>query len=791
MLRTWRCITGQPTLSLSMRRQQQRWWSLASLLRPSTQADDFLAAVRINAAASAEWEVDVGALNDHGAALGCPSPPQQSQLVGQVAAALAQVLHTSTSASASASASASVDAAAVRVRSLRWTLTTPAAVDALIALANTTPLLSHVEVVELVIEPGAAGVGQDSMEGGQAVAQLLHLLAAQSAGLPLWKTLAITAQEAAVTSGSHAGGVSLLSTHGGARRLWGDATVAALSSLVQSKAWSSLALLQVDVTACSPRVRQQLWRACAESAAALRELRLTGTQPARECIGSGLLRHLSALTRLDVNHTALAADAVVRLLNDVRESRGGWWRLQQLGLAQCEVDEVVVNTMAAHLREEAGTALAQHTAAMEKDEDGDKMTRDHKRDEEEAALHTLDISGAQLTRTAVFALAGCLLRCSALTHLHTRHCRLQATDVAHIAASLQNATGLHTWTLCRNRIGDEGVAALVKYGKYWPELCELDLTRCRLTAVATQALGRALPAWEKLEVLRLAGNDLRCVAASSNDQGEGTEGTGLFAYDPTYMRAHGTDSKVPTAFELERRDRAEGRRRYRGTEAFREAAAAAAQAQRNASPLETMGESLAFCRSLRVLDLGDAALTDEGLQQLTRAFHEGGGGSSLRELVLASNPLFSTVAGLDALPLLLEHATQLTLLDISFTGLGDLGVSMLCDGTAGTSPGVLTAMSELQTLQLAGCGVQTLGWESLAAVVPLLPALQHLSLNHNAAEEAGVVSDLLEQLAAVGVAPQLRSVQVMGCLADPATLRRLAEGTACVALRRRGVQVCL
>ncbi|KPA78122.1 putative mitochondrial leucine-rich repeat protein (LRRP) [Leptomonas pyrrhocoris] len=810
------------SLAASSLCQARRRWSLAALLQRRTRADLLLESVRQAAAFSADWDVDFSAITERGAAAGCYSLESQSQLIGRVGAALAHVLTSPQQQASAPCSSSAVAAPGPYVRTLRLTLPTPEAALTLAQLAQTTPLLSAVTSVELTVESGAISVAQDSMEGtgGQEVTELLHVLARRSAQQPSWVDLSLFYREAASSNPLHSSSSSSSSSSGDDdmrstgsslvapcachRSLWDDAAVTALAALVDSKPWQKIALTHVVLTGCTPRTRLTLWAAYEKSCTSLVELHLNGTQPARELISTGLLRRFSKLTSVDVGRTQLEEDAVVKLLRDLHEGGNGWWHLRLLGLAQCEFTDAAVDVMAEQLRE--GQAQQQQQQRQRQAPTilkavGEAGPAGSPEDTEgDVALTSFDISGARLSRTAVFTLAGCLVPCTALIHLNTRHCRLQADGVEHLAAALQHATGLRTWVLCLNRLADEGMAALAKYGKYWPNLRGLDLTRCRLTCVGVNALSTAVPAWDSLEVLRLVGSDLRCPQKTctppaggktqENDSGSSADGgnasTGLFAYDPAFMKGHGSSAKVPTSYELDRRDRAEGRRRYRGTEAFIEAAAPAAQRQGAHTPLERLGASLALCLRLRLLDLSDCSLADEGLHQLTLHFT---GGGTLEELRLAANPLFTSVRGLDALVGLLGRTPHLTSLDLSFTGLGDLGVSMLCDGTSGAEDGVLASMGNLMALELTSCAVHALGWESLAAALPRWPALRHVALNYNAVSEVELLRSFLRQLAAA--APALQSVSLMGCVADPRVVQRLIEAEEYRVLLERGVHVHL
>lgn len=716
-----------------------RWWSLAASLASASApgaaatatVEQLLAEVRSRAAASSQWTVDFGELapassSDHGLRA-------DAQLVGRVAATLAGVL---------------TAPAAPTVTSLCLTITSPEAARAVRRLCDTTPLLAALQSLHVTVDASAAGAPLDGSSGHE-VALLLQALAAhrgtRQSTSATWTELRVAARDTTAFAATAPATVTA--------PLWDEAAVAALAALVAAAPWRCLALSYIELSPSSARVRQRLWAAIEGSEESLVSLDLTGVRHSRELVSMRVLRRLVHLESLELGHTQLEEDAVEVALDDVREGRGGWWALRHLGLAQCEVSDAVV------------TRLHEH--------------RPDPNAEAAPALESLNVSGARLSRAAVFALAGCLLPCTRLQRLHTRHCRLLPANVEDVTSSLQHAAELREWVLCHNRIGDEGLVSLATYARCWPALSEMDLARCRLTCASVPALSAALPCWANLRTLRLTGNDLRWrdeVAATSEQPGVG----GLFAYDPAYMRSHGSSVKVPTAFELDRRDREEGRRRYTGTEGV----VVPVTTVSAAPPLEQLGEALSACTQLRVLDLGDCAMGDAQLVQLATHFT----GAALQELRLGSNHLLASVQGLDALVTVLWRTPRLGTLDLSFTGLGDLGMSMLCDGDGGGA--VLPAAVELHTLLLAGCGVASLGWESLAAAVGdgRLPALRHLALHHNRVADVALAGELLRQLR---TAPALATVDLSGCVADAEARWRLQGGAECRALLERGVQVLL
>ncbi|GET88251.1 hypothetical protein, conserved [Leishmania tarentolae] len=740
------CGTWPSTLS-----SYQRLLSLGAIMSaPQASVEGLLGQVRQQAATSPAWSVDLSALLERCFTVGCNSPSSQTQLMDCVAATLASVLSASEAPS---------------VRTLSVTLPTPEAVMIVRQLCQSTPLLSSLESLELVVDAAAVRTPQENMEGMDchAVAALLRELAAHQrrrSGQSHWTSLSIWSRD---TSSPSVFAVSLNAEpqHHVAQRLWDDVMVSALAELVAAAPWTRVALCHSDLTPSSHRVRQRLWASFDSVHDSLTVLDLTGMQHAHELVASRQLRRLVHLSSLDVSHTQLEEDAVQCLLRDVRDGVGGWWLLQHLGLAQCEVSEAVVTLLHDEYEQHART--------------------------EAPLLESLNLSGARLSRRAAFVMAMSLMQCTRLRHIQTRHCHLQPASLESMAAALLHARGLQTWVLCLNKFGDEGVVELTKHARCWPSLKDIDLSRCRLTCASVHALSRAIPEWSKLQSLRLAGNDLRwkpsqALPSSSPSRVEGSENErdagGLFAYDTSYMKGYGSSAKVPTSYELERRDRKEGRQRYKGTEELAEVAVPITP------PLEVLGEALSMCLELRVLDLSDCAMADAQLVELVSNF----AGVALEELRLAANPLFTTVPALDALVKLLWRTPKLSVLDLSFTGLGDLGVSMLCDGTAGGDGGVLKSMSGLHTLLLSGCAVESLGWESLAAAVSQLTSLRHITLHHNRVSKTALLEELLSELATV---PSLQSVSLVGCVDSPESLHGLRDGAVCRALRERGVHVLL
>ncbi|EPY27933.1 hypothetical protein STCU_05405 [Strigomonas culicis] len=445
-----------------------------------------------------------------------------------------------------------------------------------------------------------------------------------------------------------------------------------------------------------------------------------------------VLPQLSALQALDISYTQIGDVAFRDMLRCLHKGVGGWHRLTSLGLAQCNVGEYAIELLSRGIQETDGETL-------------------------EVLLESLNVNSNQLQDDTIFLLAGCLVQCKHLKVLDMRFNSMTKKTTAQLASSLMHASDLRVLRLRSNRIGDDGLAEIVPYVKYWPALEELDLTRCRLTSRSLVVLAAALPYLPELRVLSVAGNDLRPLPGLG--AGTPAEELKLFAYDPDFMKGdvfhNRGDAKVPTSFELDRRDRDSGRRRYKGPPPPAAPEPGRARAA-TTGPYHQFGEALSLCRQLRTLDISDSSLQDESFAELASAAQL----PALKELRLGANPLFATsVASLDQLAALIGSCAQLELLDLAFTGLGDLGLSLLCDGDSGASSGVLCSLKQLRVLQLSHCRVKSLGLEALAARVAEFGRLEKLLFDGN---RVGL-DDLIELLARTAELSRLEHLTLSEC----------------------------
>lgn len=482
----------------------------------------------------------------------------------------------------------------------------------------------------------------------------------------------------------------------------------------------------------------------------LRELGVVGMAALarRVVVARTALGKMTSLVQLDLSHSRLGDVVFAELVRQLTVA-GTWDRLRGLGLAQCELGEHAVKALRdAH----AGSFALAH----------------------------LDFSGNTIHDTAAFMLSTILMRCPELAALDLRHNRMTARAVADVGSSLRGAAGLRSLCLRSNRLQDGGLQAVLQCAAQWPALEVLDLGRCRLTAACLPSLSAALPSCEQLRVLKLSGNDLRALEPPRHEGAGAGAGSAegdikLFAYDHKYMQNSG---RVPTSFELDRKDREANRVRFTGTEEFRHE-----QLPRCGDVFKELGEALGCCRQLRVLELDDTVLGDSSLVALMEEGHLSA--PRLRELRLCANPLLVSESAVRALGALLWSTPELELLDLSFTGLGDLGLAALCDGESEAERGVLTTLAGMRDLRLAHCGLKGLGLEALAAAVSCMPELRTLTINSNPTEDTRWVDELLHQLAQL---PHFQCLVCAGVLRD----ERLVRGTPSYsALTSRGVQVLL
>lgn len=697
--------------------------------------------IKAQASASKTWDLDFSIFTEQPA----------TALMGSVVRALATVASSATAATA--------------VERLRISLHSTACAQVAMELLSKTPLFSSIQSVELIIDAAewtalAHDGGDEANESG--VAALLLQLAQFSAAFHKWTAFSLVYHDASLNMASY--------TPAHLHRLpeqmlWDDRATEALTAVVRSKPWTALRFPFLPLSRTSGDTRLRLWEAIsATSSLQTLDLRGISTVAALFQQTSGGCEW-AALRSLDISYTRIGEVAFAELLNGLQKShRDGWCRLQHLGLSQCCLGDYATHHLAKQLH--PGDAASRGSSSG-------------------PLLEVLQWNGNAVSRDAAFAMAGWLGQCWRLQEVDLRHCGLRTTGAAEVLSALSHATSLRVLRLRSNRVGDEAASAIASSSRHWPALKELDMTRCRLTTGGLRSIAAALQHLESLEVLRLSGNDLRPLPKNRRD-GVGSEdsgSSGLFAYDPAFMRQYGAAAKTPTSFELDRRDREEGRVRYTGNEECKTEEAVPAP-----SPMQAFGGSLATCRRLRVLDLGDAALSDDSLVEFVQHCPL----PALREVYLGANAIFTTVAALDALVQWLWCSPQLAVLDLSCTALGDLGVSMLCDGTLPAADlhggGVLRTLRHLHTLQLSHAKVEGLGMESLAAAVSQISSLQRLSLDGNTIRDTKLILELLSSLLKV---PRLQSVSLVGCCSDPSERALVLRCSAFQQLRSRGVEVLI
>ncbi|RNF05307.1 putative leucine-rich repeat protein (LRRP) [Trypanosoma rangeli] len=149
---------------------------------------------------------------------------------------------------------------------------------------------------------------------------------------------------------------------------------------------------------------------------------------------------------------------------------------------------------------------------------------------------------------------------------------------------------------------------------------------------------------------------------------------------------------------------------------------------------------------------------------------------------------------LEALATLLCRASaSLQGLDLSCTGLGSVGASLLTDGYALADAGAgvtgaaspLRSLTALQEIRLSSCRIDADGFEALADAFPVMSSLKRVFLDGNAVRRADAIVSLLGALVEL---PSLRFVGLYGSV--PRHLTSTVEASSgCVALRRGGVIV--
>lgn len=476
---------------------------------------------------------------------------------------------------------------------------------------------------------------------------------------------------------------------------------------------------------------------------------------------------IGGMRRLEVADfsSALLSDALMdQLLAALRASIGGWHRLRHLNLAETNVSVWCLQRM---LRD-VGELSPGETASIE----------------------MLNLNSNGMDDEGAFVLASCCMRCEKLRELHLRHNRLTKKSATTLGSALITAASLRCLNLHSNQFGDEGLERLLQYAKYWPELCHLDVTRCRLTARCLSALSEALPFFDKLEELTLDRNDLRPIETPpTSSTGDAAEGElQLFVYDSCFMQRGGRgDRKVPTSFELDRRDALDGRRRFKGTEACR-TSLPAFESTGGVAAFERLGAALSGCRELRRLSLSSCSLTDASFTALAGALVV----RRLTHFNLSANPLFTRMESLEALARLLCRAsTSLQALDLSCTGLGCVGVSLLLDGTSAIATShtgdvfALRSLTALTQLRLSNCRIGADGFDALTESLPAIASLEQVFLDGNVVDDVSPVVSLLEALVAL---PSLRFIGLHGSVPRHG-VATVTASRGCAALRSKGVIV--
>lgn len=764
MLRRY-AVSHVAVVGLQRRCPRRVLWSAAECLRVNPTAARFAGKVKAEGAADPHWALDYPQLERlfQGAAAHAPAPGHPPMGTG---GALSEV-------EATLSALPSYD-----VRELDVTLSSP---DSYAAAAATVRRLGHgLRALRLRVDApsSSAAVAEgrrgntDALRGGgaadgrdplakvlMAVVTSKHLRAQDAAPLEEFELVSTDGdtQFPHNASGTLADAlVKLLSSpwvalrsvglHHLDGRLGGDeAAVARLAEAMRTK-WSQH-VASLDLRGSSLLLQHLLRARC--------------------------LRSYTSLSRLDISDCALGDVWAPRLLEELAGGIGGWYCLTVFRASQCGFTAYAMELLLSQLRQRPHAAAAVPLTCL-------ALSANRLGDDEAAGL-----------------LALCLVQCHALEEVDLRHSGLSGRSAEDLISALAHATGLRVLCLSANRLGEEGAAHLAMYSKCWPALAVLDLTRCHITGDrGVRSLATAIAHLESIAELYLTENALGAGGgtAAEGRAGEGTaeRGLKLFAYDKGYLKADGESKKVPTSFELDRRDREMGRVRYRGpTIADGEAPS---EERPSSDAYSALGEALSTCRALRVLDLTGCHITDAGFTALATRLAP----AHLQQLRLAANPLFlgrdSTAVA--ALVRLLWCCTEtLRVLDLGFTGLGDWGLVTLCDGPvergdggeeegSSNAAGVMQELRRLQSLQLPHARIGAVGLEALTDAVAALTELRALVLDGNTVRDREDTGEgegvdrcvaLLGRLAGVGSRcsdggslprshPQLRLVSLGGCL---------------------------
>ncbi|KAF8304393.1 hypothetical protein TcBrA4_0047640 [Trypanosoma cruzi] len=551
---------------------------------------------------------------------------------------------------------------------------------------------------------------------------------------------------------------------------WNQKSLRALAANIPSLALRVLSLEYINLKGANENDLMVLCEAIAHCHL-LTHLSLRGTRGLLPRVP--LLRFAVAQMRelevLDLSSTLLGDVVMEQLVDTLRVSIGGWYRLRQLNLLETNVSVWGLR----RLLRDVGEMSHGETAKIE----------------------LLNFSSNSMDDEGAFVLASVCMHCGMLRELHLRHNRLTKKGAADIGSALIAAASLRCLNLHSNPLSDEGLFALLQYANYWPELRSLDFTRCRLTARCLPALCAALPLFDRLEEISLDRNDLRVIdagdASPTEYKRETPEGDlPLFAYDPKFMQGGSRgDWKVSTSFELDRRDAIEGRRRFKGTETFR-TPLSSRKSIGGVVSFEQLGLALSGCRELGRLSLSSCSLTDDCFLAMAGALVV----RRLTHLDLSANPLFTRMESLEALAKLLRRASaSMQKLDLSCTGLGSVGASLLVDGSptddtngdADEAVSALRSLTALTELRFSSCRIGAEGFEAIADAFPAMTLLERVFLDGNAVQKLDAILYLLSALEAL---PSLRFVGLYGSV-PPHLAATVGASREYAALQSKGVVV--
>ncbi|KAG8343266.1 hypothetical protein TRVL_05903 [Trypanosoma vivax] len=521
--------------------------------------------------------------------------------------------------------------------------------------------------------------------------------------------------------------------------LWSrqQGAVAALMDLVSVSTLESLSLEYVDFQGMSGEETAALCDAVGRCSG-LKHLSFRGTSDhfVRTLLLRDGLREMKQLTVLDMSSTCLGDVSLQRLLKGLKASIGGWHRLEVLSVVECQLSAWVLRLM---YEDVADPELLPPGVV--------------------ANLRVLNLSSNGIDDEGAFTLASCCMLCGRLQELHLRHNRISEKGVAAIGSALSQSQSLRVLSLHSNPLKDSGLKEVLESARHWPALQRLDLTRCRLTVQSMPVICKAIKLLNSLQELVLDRNDFRLVEggapSSSGDDSDHAHihaqdnaDIPLFAYDRNYMHPGAGNAgmlKVPTSFELDRRDALEGRIRYKGTEAFTQTGEPK-PSHFGEAPFQELGTSLSACQELRHLSLSGCSLTDVALVPFAGACSLRG----LKHLDMSGNPLFNHMKGLEALASLLSNSSgSLEVLDLSFTALGSVGVSLLADGAPGDPSSCVPALCSLKQLKefrLSHCHIGEDGLSALTDALPSVQKLERLFLDGNQVNDPAAVIALLGSL---------------------------------------------